>query len=302
MSDLNQQIWTDVLVKRFKATEDALFLNEIPDYSRYVTATTNEYDIINLVDVGGMPEVITNNITYPIGYYTQDDGNIPIQLNTHVTVATRVSIEETQYIAYDKIATVQENHSDAIMNRKHTMGAHALSPTSHSASTPIMEATGDVDQTGRKRLTPGDLVTHKKAYDDQKIPLKYRILVLSSDHYNDLLFWCIQKDKSTSHLASDENGLLKQRLEGFKTFMYMDVPMINSSTLQKTSYGSIPGVNDVNASFSFAANDMFKAKGRTWNITDPINTQTHSTMYNVRHNYVVLPKKQRAIGAIISTT
>ena len=47
----------------------------------------------------------------------------------------------------------------------------------------------------------------------------------------------------------------------------------------------------------FHSYDMFKATGRTWNVSDPINTQTHATMYNVRHNYVVLPRKARGTGA-----
>lgn len=301
MAGVNQEIWTDVLVKSFRETEDAAFLSEIPDYSRYVeNSRRNQNDIIHLVDVGAEPEVITNNITYPIGYHVQEDGDIPIQLDTHVTKATKITIEETQYITYDKIALVQENHKNAIMKRKHTKAAHALTPTEHTATTPIMVTTGPDDGTGRKRLVPADILTHKKAYDDQKIPLSERVLVLSSEHYNDLLFYFISRDKDTKHLSYDEAGKLNNRLEGFKTYLYIDVPTINVSTLKKASFGAIAGENDMLTSFSFHSKDMFRANGRTWNVTDPINTQTHATAYNVRHNYIVLPRKKRGIGAIVS--
>lgn len=300
MAGINQEIWTDVLVKNFRATEDALFLNEIPDESRHVTAMKNENDVIHLVDVGADPEVITNNITYPIGYATQTDGDIPIQLDTHVTKATKITIEETQYITYDKVALVQRKHARAVMNRKHQKAAHALTPVSHTATTPIIVTSGEDDGTGRRRLVPKDILDHKSFYDNQKIPLNERVLVLCTQHYNDLLYYFISKDKPTTHLAHDEAGMLNQRLEGFKTFLYVDAPLINASTLVKPNFGALPTAADKSASFSFHSYDMFKANGRTWNITDPINTQTHASFYNVRHNYIVLPRKQRGIGAIVS--
>ncbi len=302
MAGINQEVWTDVLVEGFRETEEATFLNEIPDESRHVTAMKNENDVIHLVDVGADPEVVTNNVTYPIGFATQVDGDIPIQLDTHITIATRIGIEETQYIAYDKVGLVQRKHARAIMNRKHNKAAHALTPLGHTATTPVIVTTGDNDGTGRRRLVPKDILTHKGFYDAQKIPFSERVLVLSSEHYNDLLFWCIDKDKKTDHLAHDESGMLKQRLEGFKTYMYIDVPLINVNTLVKPAFGALATADDKVASFSFHSYDMFKATGRTWNVSDPVNTQTHATMYNVRHNYVVLPRKTRGTGAIVSAT
>lgn len=45
---------------------------------------------------------------------------------------------------------------------------------------------------------------------------------------------------------------------------------------------------------------MFRASGMTKNYTDEPGTQQQAWFYNVRHNYIVLPRKQRAIGAIVS--
>lgn len=297
---LNQEIWTDVLVQQFRETENAAFLAEIPDESRHVTAGRNYNETINLVDVGADPEVIINNITYPIGYALQQDGNIPIGLDTFVTKATLVPHEEIQYIAYDKIALVQEKHTKAVMVAKHNKAVHALGPNSEAATTPVLVTTGPDDGFGRKRLILKDILRHKKQYDDQKIPLDKRILVLTSEHYNDLLDECLEAKKTTDHLSYDEAGLLKTRLFGFKTFMYMDLPYYTLGTLTKKSFGSVNIAGDVQASVSYYAPDMFKAAGLTKNFADEPTTQNHAWLYNVRHNYIVLPRKERAVGAILS--
>lgn len=302
MPGVNQEIWTDVLVQDFQATEKAAWLGEIPDESRHVIASKGTNDIIHLVDVGIDPEVFTDNIPSPIGYQQQVDGDIPIQLRTHVTRATSITIEEMQYITYDKIRLVQAKHKRSVMNRKHQIAAHTLTPASNTSSTPIFTTTGDNDGTGRKRLKFTDLLTLKKAFDDQKIPLNERVLVLSSEHYNDLLHECLAATKPTGHLAYDDAGVLSQRLQGFKTFLYIDVPLINVSALTRASFGTVEDTNNKQASFAYHSKDMFRAAGRTWNITDPVNTQTHASAYNVRHNYIVTPRKQRGIAGIVSAT
>lgn len=302
MAGLNQEIWTDVLVKDFKATEAAGFLNEIPDESRHVSGTKGENEVIHLVDVGGLPEVLINNVTYPIGFETRVDGNIPIELDTFVTKATKVTQEEIEHITYDKIRDVQKDHKDAIMLTKHVKAVHALGSTTETATTPILVTTGPDDGTGRKRLIMKDLLTHKTSYDNQKIPLQGRTLILSSEHYNDLILEAITAKKSDNHLSFDEAGLLKTRLFGFKTWHYVDTPYYNLSTLTKKSFGSVNVAGDVQASVSYYSRDMFRASGLTKNYTDEPTTQNHAWMYNARHNYIVLPRKQRAIGAIVSAT
>lgn len=300
MAGLNQEIWTDVLVQQFRATEEASFLNLIPDESRLVSGTRGENEVIHLVDIGADPSVITNNITYPIGVETQTDGDIAISLDTHVTKATKVTQEDVENIVYDKIRLVQEKHKHAIMVRKHDKAVHALAPVSNKTETPVLVTTGSDDGTGRKRLIMRDLITLKSAWDAQKIPLADRVLVLTAEHYNDLLIEALEAKKTTDHLSYDEAGMLKTMLFGFKVFMYISMPYFKLSTKAKLSFGATPVVGDVQASVAFVARDMFRASGLTKNYVDEPDTQTHSWMYNVRHNYVVLPKKERAIAAIIS--
>ncbi len=58
----------------------ASFLDGIPDYSAKVN---NE--IIHLVDVGGDPDVLVNNTTYPIPVQDLVEGDIPIGLDKFQT-------------------------------------------------------------------------------------------------------------------------------------------------------------------------------------------------------------------------
>ena len=297
MAGLNQEIWTDVLVEDFRTTEEASFLSEIPDESQYVTATRGENDVINLVDVGVDPEVLINNTTYPIGVTDQNDTNIPISLDKYQTRATGVSDDEIQYIAYDKIRLVQRKHKNTVMKVKHAKATHALAPNSHQAETPVIETTGADDGTGRKKMLKADILNLKRAFDKQKIPVTGRILVLSSDHYNDLLE---EDNKFEGQLSSEKTGMLNKMLYGFKVYWYTETPYFNATSKQKLAFTAIPTANDYQASVAFYAPDMFRASGQTKNYTDAPNTQTQKWMYNIRHNYVVLPRKTRAYGAIIS--
>ena len=55
------EIWTGELVKKLRTGITATWLDGIPDYSDKA-----ENDIIHLIDVGGDPDVLINNTTYPI--------------------------------------------------------------------------------------------------------------------------------------------------------------------------------------------------------------------------------------------
>ena len=297
----NQEVWTDVLVKEFDAFESAGFLDLIPDESRHVSSSTRgENEVIHLVDIGDDPEVITNNITYPIGVETQTDGNIAISLDTHVTKATKVAHEETQYIAYDKIALVQEKHKHAIMVRKHDKAVHALAPLTNKKATPVLLATGPDDGTGRKRVVRADFIRLSSEFNDAGIPFSGRGLILTSKHYEDLKLEADEKKKSDDFLKLDQNGKFLSLFETFTAFVYLQMPYFNINTREKLAFGATPLAIHRMATVAFYGRDMFKASGNTWTYADKPTTQNHAWMYNARHNYIVLPKKERAIAALVS--
>ncbi len=297
MAGLNQEIWTEVLVEDFRATEEASFLNEITDSSHLVTAGRGDNDVIHLVDVGVDPDVLINNTTYPIAIMDQNDADIPIGLDKYQTKATRVTDDEIQHIAYDKIKLVQRKHKNAIMKTKHAKAAHALAPAGDTADTPVLMTTGADDGTGRKMLVKADLLRLKRKWDALGIPLDGRILVLSAEHFSDLLE---QDNKFADQFSNESSGKLNKFLSGFKLYTYLQCPYYTRSTKVKISFGAVPTALESQASVAFYKDDMFKASGRTKNYTDEPTTTMQQWLYNVRHNYIVLPRKVRGIAAIVS--
>lgn len=297
---LNQEIWTDVLVQQFRRAEEASFLSEIPDESRHVTAMKNMNDVIHLVDVGVDPDVLINNTTYPIPTQAATDTDIPISLDKYQTKVTPISDDELETIAYDKIALYTSKHTKAVIRERGAKAAHALAPGSHAAATPVLKTTGANDGTGRKKLTKADLIKFKRAIDASGVDEEGRILVLCADHYNDLLEDDATKNLFAGQHQDEKTGRLNVMIAGFKIYWYNLTPYYNATSGNKASYGAVPGAGDWRASVFFLAQDMFKAAGRTKNYTKQPEPSTQQWEYNLRHNYIVLPRKQRAIGALIS--
>lgn len=302
MEGLNQEIWTDVAVEQFRATEEANFLNEIPDESNLVAATRGDNEVIHLNDIGADPEVLINNTTYDLPVASQTDTDIAITLDKYQTAVTKVTDDEIQYIAYDKIRKVQEKHTKAIMSKKHSKAAHALAPAGHTVNTPVLITTGPDDGTGRKMCIPKDIQTLRKAWNKAKIPAEGRVLVLCSDHIGDLEDWAIANEKYLNQFTNVEGNKLKGNLFGFTIYWYVDCPYFNVTAKTKVSFGAVPGAGTNQASVAFYAPDMFRASGKTINYEAKPEPRRQQWEYNMRHNYIVLPRKQRAIAAIVSGT
>ena len=80
------EVWTGELVKRLRGGLTASWLDGVSDYS---AAVKNE--VVHLVDVGGDPDVLINNTTYPIAAQTLEDGDIALGLDKFQTgKATRL--------------------------------------------------------------------------------------------------------------------------------------------------------------------------------------------------------------------
>jgi len=297
---LNQEIWTDILVKNLKKGEDAQFISELPDHSDKVIAAKGDNDIIHLVDVGADPEVLINNTTYPLPVVSQADRDIAITLDKFQTEATQVTDDELAYIAYDKISLVQAKHIKAINAAKFSKAAHALAPQGDTPLTPVIATTGADDGTGRKKMRYKDLLALKRKFDSAGFEAEGRILVLSPDHYNDLLDDPDLKNFFSGQYLDEGTGNLNKFLAGFKIYWYLRTPYFRASDKTKVSYGAIPQSGYYRATIAFVADDMFRATGRTKNYASEPEPKYQAWLYNVRHNFIALPKKQRSIGAIIS--
>lgn len=286
------EVWTGELVKKLRAGTEATWLDGIPDYSDKA-----ENDIIHLIDVGGDPDVLINNTTYPIPIQDLEDGDIPIGLDKYQTKATRVTDDELYASSYDKMSSVKERHGDAILENKFKKAIHALAPQKHTAATPVIMTTGP-EINGRRRLMIRDIIALKEKFDKMQVPTQGRRLVLSTDHANDLL---LQDQTFKEQYYNYTSGKIAN-MYGFEVYEFVSNPYFTVNGVKK-EYKAVPSATDCQASVAFYVKRMFKAAGTTkmYYSEAKNNPTTQESLVNFRHYFIVLPKKQEAIGAIASS-
>ena len=289
------EIWTGEQIKQFRtALESWGWLARIRSYNDKVSS-----DVIHFVAIGGDPKVLVNNKTYPIGITALEDADKPISLDKFSTEATPVTDDELHAISYDKMASVQERHRDALIEATGLRAIHAIAPDENITGAPVLRTTG-ATYGGRKRITPDDLVALKAAFDKMGIPKKDRILVLCSDHVNDLL---VTEQKFKDHYNINQTEGKICRLFGFDIYEYDGTPYYNPTTGKKQPWGAVPAATDMQSSVAFYAGRMMKAAGSTkfyWSKAenDPLH---HRSLVNFEQYAICLPLSEtKCRAAIIS--
>lgn len=285
------EVWTGELVKQLRGGMTASFLDGVSDYS---AAVNNE--VVHLVDVGGDPDVLINNTTYPIAAQELEDGDIALGLDKFQTKKTPVSDDQLFAISYDKMGSVIERHGDAITIAKFKKAAHALAPNSNTAKTPVVPTSGE-DDNGRKKCTRKDIIALKRKLDALQVPTAGRRLVLCSDHVNDLLE---DDQKFRDQYYNYTTGKIAN-MYGFEVYEFENCPYFTKEGT-KVPFKNSPSGTDHQASFCFYTKRVFRAQGSTkmYYRDAQTNPDYQQNEVNFRHYYIVLPKKMEALGAIYS--
>lgn len=285
------EVWTGELVKQLRGGMTASWLDGVSDYS---AAVNNE--VVHLVDVGGDPDVLINNTTYPIAAQELEDGDIALGLDKFQTKKTSVSDDQLFAISYDKMGSVIERHGDAITIAKFKKAAHALAPNSNTAKTPVVPTSGE-DDNGRKKCTRKDIIALKRKLDALHVPTAGRRLVLCSDHVNDLLE---DDQKFRDQYYNYTTGKIAN-MYGFEVYEFENCPYFTKEGT-KVPFKNSPSGTDYQASFCFYTKRVFRAQGSTkmYYRDAQTNPDYQQNEVNFRHYYIVLPKKMEAIGAIYS--
>lgn len=285
------QIWSGEMLKAFR-TKTRGWLEEIKSFDNVVS----DNQTINFVDLGGDPEVLINNDTYPLEVSTLEDGTIAIKLDKYQTKPTRITEDEATGLEYDKKATVIERHKESVDETKYKKALHALAPSENTADTPVLVTTGPDNGSGRKRMVAADIIALKEKFDKMRMPNQGRILVLSSIHATDLLI----EDANFFNRNHDVvTGKLKP-IYGFKIYEDSDTPLFEG--LKKSAYNAVEDSTRHSASsIAFYAPKMMKAEGVTRHYLAEPNPTTQEWLFSLRHYFVCLPKKaKQSIGAIVS--
>ena len=206
---------------------------------------------------------------------------------------TPITDEELYAISYDKMARVKESHGNAINDAKFAKAAHALCATEHTAKTPVLKTSGEADgETGRKRLTPNDLVEMKRALDKLKVPSENRRLVLCPDHVNDLL---LVSQNFREQYNIDRNTGKVGNLYGFQIYEYGNNPVYTTAG-KKKAVGAAAADGEFQCSFAFYTPRVFKATGSTKMYFSEAqkDPEYQRNKINFRHYFICMFKKADA--------
>ena len=251
-----------------------------------------ESDVIHLVDVGADPGVLVNNTQYPIDIVSQDDDDIAIQLDKFDTENTAVTDDELHAISYDKIASVIENHGDALTAAKLRRAAWRMCAAENTATTPVLETSGAADAVGRKKCTVGDILEMKRAMDALLVPTAGRRLVLCPAHSADLLE--TSQAYAEQYKGIDRNTGRVGQIFGFEVYEFNANPIYKDGereAITETEEDAEEGA--FMCSFAFAVKRAFQAGGSRKMyyhdaLQDPENRQS---LVGFREYHIVLPKK-----------
>lgn len=250
-----KEIWTGEMIKAFRTAPESLgWLQRIRAYNQYV-----ENDVIHFTEIGGDPKVLVNNTTYPLNITALTDADKPISLDKFDTEATPVTDDELHAVSYDKMASVQERHREALREKIAQKAIHGIAPDENATEIPVIKTTGASDGT-RLKMTFGDLLTLKRKFDGMGVPAKDRVLVLCSDHVNDLLE---TEQKFKEHYNINQSDGKICRMYGFDIYEYDGTPYYTMSSGKKLAWGAVPAATDARASVAFYAGRMMKAYGST---------------------------------------
>lgn len=288
------EAWTGYLNKAFKNGEESIgWYNRIRSFDQHV-----ENDVIHLVNVGVKPEVLINNTTYPIGISTIEDADKPIGLDKYQTKRTVVTDDVLHAISYDKMASDIELHKEAVEEKKFAKAIHAIAPYDNAKGAIVRATTGEAFE-GRKRMVLTDILKIKKLFDDLKVPMSERILVLCPDHANDLL---ALDQRFADQYANHETGKISRKF-GFEIYEFVDCPLYSTATAKKIPFGAVATEKDRPASVAFAANKVMRADGslKMYYKKAENNPDTQQSEINFRKYSICLPMGTDCVAAIFST-
>ncbi|WP_139420975.1 hypothetical protein [Chryseobacterium mulctrae] len=245
---LKNELAVTELIKQFN--HEHTWLAEVPSKPQWVGN-----DVIKIPIQGDAPKVLINNTIYPISGSQREDGHLKLSLNKYETENTEVTTDELYALPYEKVNDVQVQHRETLEDVTAEHALFSITPQNDTATSPVIVTTGPVDDAGRKRLITKDLRTLKKKLDKLKVPKKGRVLVLCSDHVDDLLE---QDEKFNQRYMNHEEGVIAQKYYGFKIYDNIYSPEFTDAG-EKIPYGS--ATSGTEASVCFFAPMTAKAPG-----------------------------------------
>jgi len=297
------EVWLGRVRTQLTTQDVAPWLDGIEELDTAViemgSGSAGESNIIHVPISTFAPDVLINNTTYPLAAQAYADGTVDIHLDKYQTKPTTLSDDQVIGASYPKIDAATRSHVVAINSKKYQKAIHAIAPAADGAGTPVIPTTGEVIGT-RKRFTFVDLVSMKDAFDKMEVPEIGRRLVLSTDHWNDLLV--DESNKAYNKLLVDfRTGQPAPNIGGFDIYSYVATPYFTTDGA-KVAFAAVPGATDSRASVAYFVGNLVKKTGFTKQYFAPayLDPENQTNRLNYRHYFIALPVMNKYIGAIYS--
>src|SRR5690554_4774618 len=205
MPALYPELWRTRVAKLLSFTDSAPWLDDIEEIDTEViemgSGSASEQNLIHIPLENFDVEVLLNNSSYPLAEQAFTDDEAVVKLDKWETKVTTLSDDQVMGASYKRIDNITRPHTRALLENKFTKAIHALA---HAA----------------------------------KMSKVDRRLVLSSDHWNDLL---LDRDRFANQLNNIAKGEVAPKIAGFKIYQYDTNPYFHddTSTLTKTAYSAV---------------------------------------------------------------
>jgi hypothetical protein len=173
-----------------------------------------------------------------------------------------------------------------------------MAPASNTTNTPVSVTTGALEG-GRRRFRYEDMVAAKDKADALGWDAEGRRMVLTSEHWNDLL---LDRQYFGNLMVDYNKGGVAPVIAGWKISQNLVNPYYTGTT--KKVFGVAPVGGDHRATVFFHESNVGKKTGLTKQYYLPAiqNPRNQSNELNYRHYYIVMPFQNKYIGAIASAT
>lgn len=240
------EVWQNRVETNLTQADQAPWLEGVEELDTEIleigSGDASEQNIIHIPTSDFEPDVLINNSAYPLALQAYTDSTVTIQLDKYQTKVVTLTDDQVIGASYVRIDAATRATTTAILKKKYAKAIHAIAPNGMTDDTPVVLTTGDSDGFGRKRLKYADLVALKAAFDKAQVPLQGRRLVLSTDHWNDLL---LDRERFGDNFSNYRTGEHAPMVASFQLFQFVENPYYDERT--KLGFGVAPanGMNGV---------------------------------------------------------
>lgn len=272
MAALDQQLWLSTIQEQLFKNDQVANLVGL-DHGGYVSNIT-----VNIPQAGANPTITKNKGTFPVSATTRSDSNLTYNIDLYYSEPVRIGADETQYISYDKRASVlsatMQGLRNALVNNllykwaaASVLAGSQVRTTGSAVGTALApSATGN-----RNAITFKDFTSAAAILDAQNLaPGDKRYVIMPS-----ALYWQLQTDTNISKYL--EYGASPVVPSG-KVPMIAGMEIITRSSVVVYDNSTLPAV--------------LKTVGDTGEPTSPTTTDNLACLV-VSSSYV-----SRAMGAI----